>query len=255
MDPTLWKKPRQVSVESGRLVADLTGAISYPLEEAVKKGRALRLLVDVRNDDDARVFTETWGFMYPRFENGRADTFPLALFYSERRYLIDLSDLNTALRSGNSERIEEALRISAASRDAVSPDFGIDNAFAADLTDAERQLVARGYPAMDVFLKRWTGQLMTPTAYAGRLLAEALHQPRRLQYVRKNRESRLHEVIDPRTLIQALRWTIRSQYRVQHHIICESCGGDGMVRRANARYCSDRCAVRARAQRLRERRD
>jgi hypothetical protein len=254
MDPALWTKPRQVSVESGRLVADLTGAISYPLEDAVKKGRALRLLVDVRNDDDARVFTATWGFMYPRFENGRADTFPLALFYRERRYLIDLSDLSTALRSGDAERIEEALRICVASREAVTPEFGIDNALAADLTDAERQLVAKGYPAMDVFLKRWTGQLMTLTAYAGRLLAEALHQPRRLHYVRKNRESRLHEAIDPRTLGQALRWTIRSQYRVLHHIICQSCGGDGMVRRADGRYCSDTCAGRARAQRRRERR-
>jgi hypothetical protein len=253
MDPALWTKPRQVAIEDGRLVADLAGGTPYPLTKAVEKGRALRAFVRVRNDDDARVFTETWGLLYLRFENGRGDTFPLDCFYAERRYLIDLTDVSAALRSGDTAKIAEALRVCAASKRALTSDWWSDP-YEADLNEEEKHIVAQGYPSMDVLLARYTGQLMTPMAYAGRLLAEELHQPRRLEFARENRESRLHEVLDLRALNQALRWTLRTQYRVLHHIICEGCGNDAVVRRADGRYCQEGCGGRVRAQRRRDRR-
>ncbi len=246
---TSWHRPGQVVIDADRLVADYEGGSAFPLATAVKKGRALCAFVSARTDEGARAFTESWGFLY--WESGQSTTFPLNRFHLQRKRLLTLIDLIDALRQGNEPNIALALRACGSARRRLDAAQGTDP-WAADLTEEEKRLVAEGRKPIDVFIGRHLGKQVSTREYAGQLLAEELHQKSQPRFVRENRQSRLEEIRQPRDLLQAIQWSLRSDFPIFHHIVCESCGEDAVVRRSDAVYCSETCGGRARARRFRE---
>ena len=95
-DRFVWGKPTRVVIDGDYLSADF-GSKTYPLEDAIDKARALRALVQVDTDEDARDFTAAWGFLPIDFENGPLQ-FPLKTFHLLRTRVLALSRLASACR-------------------------------------------------------------------------------------------------------------------------------------------------------------
>ena len=81
-----WAKPTRVAIDGDYLSADF-GAETYPLEGAIDKARALRDLVRIDTKEDARQFTEDWGFLLRGWGNEQTARFPLQLFFFVRARL------------------------------------------------------------------------------------------------------------------------------------------------------------------------
>ena len=141
MEALLWMKPRRVVTVSGQLLADFAGASAHPLSDATKRERALRAFVKVRSDEDACAFTEAWGLLYVRVENGQRNAFPIDRFYLERQYLLCL--MGAGLRAGDARRITEALRACGDGKKKLAATLEPDT-WQESLTDKEQVLVTEG---------------------------------------------------------------------------------------------------------------
>ncbi len=227
-DPTdVWRKPRHVTLDSGYLVADVQQESRYPILEAAHDGRALRGLIDARTEDEVCQFTMNWGFLHVWFGAGRRDRFPLALFRLHRQYFLALARLYQR-----------------------QPNRVLDGG----LTESEQALADQGVPTTEPLLARGESNRTVPLPeYAARTLASELNGLQRLRPVRNGRQWAFEEIPIVYSLEQILRWSVRSRYQVLHHYLCESCGGESINWRADARFCSPECGTRARVQRFRQR--
>ena len=97
-DRFVWGKPTRVVIDGDYLSADF-GSETYPLQDAIDRARALRALVRVDTEEDARQFTENWGFLLRGWGNEQTARFPLQLFSFVRARLDALSRLASACRS------------------------------------------------------------------------------------------------------------------------------------------------------------
>ncbi len=61
-EPATWGKPARVEIAENYLVAEF-GTVTYPLNDAIEKARALRALMRDETDEEARRFTAAWGLL------------------------------------------------------------------------------------------------------------------------------------------------------------------------------------------------
>ncbi len=258
-DPTdVWRKPRHVTLDSGYLVADVQQESRYPILEAAHDGRALRGLIDARTEDEVCQFTMNWGFLHVWFGAGRRDRFPLALFRLHRQYFLALARLSSAVRSRAQDREIKAallaLKTTQAEREAYVYQRQPNRVLDGGLTESEQALADQGVPTTEPLLARGESNRTVPLPeYAARTLASELNGLQRLRPVRNGRQWAFEEIPIVYSLEQILRWSVRSRYQVLHHYLCESCGGESINWRADARFCSPECGTRARVQRFRQR--
>ena len=234
-------------------MTDLSTATPYALKEAVKGGRALRQFLAARDDVRALYFTQQWGVLDWFGRWGMIREYPIERFQAQRQHLAKLFDLGVAIKGGNRTNILGALRLLGKNRRTSS--IGLcSNVWSEDFSPEERDLVEAGFYPFDVFQARYTKSAPSGVDYASAMFSAELTQAPRLELVRRNRRTSLHEVRHLRDLGEALRLSLRLGYESLHHIICAGCGEDALMRRSDARYCEDdRCSGRARVRRYRER--
>jgi hypothetical protein len=258
----LWRKPSQVTLDGDYLVANFSAGQTYPILDAVHKGRALQGLVNARTDDDVCTFTKSWGFLHVRLEGGRTDRFPLALFHLHRQYFLALTRLSTALRfktgkdSQGGAKIGAALlalKTSRAQRDAYVFRRQREEAMDTWLTEPEQVLADEGVPASELVQARSENRRIGLTEFAARTLASQLSVETHLRPVRKGGRWAFEERPIVRSLEQVLRWTVPSRYRVLHHFFCDACGREAISGRSDARFCTPECGTRDRVARFRQR--
>jgi hypothetical protein len=249
-EPIFWRRPSRVTLQGEYLVAG-GSETKYPLLSAAHEGYALRAFVDAATTDEVCQFTKNWGFLHARLEEGRWDRFPLKLFHFHRKHLLTLARLSSAVRSEVPGRKElaEALRALKASQEDLEsfvyrrqPSRSLDKS----LRESERALSDER-------------RRVSLAEYAARALASELSGQQTLRPVKRSTRKGRHfwafeEVPMAYSLEQVLRWTLRSQYRVLHYFLCESCGKGSMARRTDTRFCSPECGTRVRVQRLRKKR-
>lgn len=278
----VWRKPRRVALSDGVLLADFGKCATYPLLDAARDGRALQALSEAETEAEACRFTQNWGFLHHRFESGRWDRFPLALFRLHRRYFLALARLCEAVRSrpfdtGESRAALRALKASRAEREAyIYPttdarrnavrdalqSIGVADGGASEnsLTTAERALADQGVPIPVLVMARGERRsTVSLTEYAARTVAlelsagllshwrPVLHKGSGRQYGGWDFE----DIPIVNSLQDVLMWTVRLRYRVLHHFFCESCGRESTSWRSDKRFCSAECGTRARVQRFR----
>jgi hypothetical protein len=213
MTPILWKKPRNVTVDAGFLVADFRHAQAYALLPAVADGRALQAFTTTATDSQACEFTATWGFLHHRGEQGRWDRYPLALFHAMRQRVLAISQLMTMLHSKRGlGGMREALADLRDARAAVDRASGFAQPVnRITLTEREQSFVDVGIPALVVL---------------------PFHAR-------------------PDVTLPDLRWTLRAGFGRWHYRRCQGCGIEWIAGRSNARFCSEKCGTRVRVRRFR----
>ena len=251
MDSTVWRKPNRVVVQDGYLIADFAAGRTYPLLDSVKKSRALRLFSEASTDDRAEAFTTAWGFLHFRFENGRADRYPLELFQAKRQQLLALTRLMNVLCAR--QRVERALAdLKEASAMVQRATPGIPTGDRLPLTSEERRWVEAGVPPFVVVEFRGRTRVTLVDA-AARTLAAALDMPHRFSIEKAQRQwsTTVTPLVD--SLETALRWTLRAGFGGLHHRVCESCGTAWIAGRPDTRFCTETCGSRERVRRHRRR--
>jgi hypothetical protein len=252
-----WQKPRNVRVVDGVLVLDGPDAMTYPLLEAAHDARALRALLDAQSEDELCQFTKNCGLLYPRLENGRTDLFPLDVLRLHRQALVGLSLLAEGLRTGDISGIGRALRQLKTSDEAMHRRVyrtEPNEPLVGDMTDEEARLREIGISAGRLLTARHARRHVTLEKHAADILAGALDVPQRLRASKHRGQWQLEEVLSAYTLEQVIRWSLRTRFRVVHHLLCESCGREAISFRSDRRFCSTECSSRFRVQRHRRNR-
>ena len=269
---TVWRKSRHVTLDGGYLVADVQQESLYPILEAAHDGRALQALSDAHTDDAVCEFTKNWGFLHARFEGGRRDRFPLALFRAHQQFFLALARLCEAVRTRPYDREEItaallALKTSRAERDAyLSANLSAltgERRLKESLTNAEQALADQGVPIFVLLGAGGEGSGTIDLAeYAARTVASELSAG--LQYclrpmwraTGKGRQDgywTFEDIPIVFSLEQVLQWTFRSRYHVLHHYFCTGCGHEAISGRADVRFCSEACGTRVRVAQWRAR--
>jgi|SRR5262245_38590430 len=247
-----WRKPNRVVVEGEYLIANFAAARRYPLRDAVDGGRALKQFGEAADDDRAQAFTEAWGFLHNRYEDGRADRYPLRLFHAKRQHLLALTQLMNALRTGR--HLEDAVAALKEARATVHHATwgGPPRDDRLPLRPELRALVEAGIAPLvaAAFVERT--RVTLPEA-AAQDLASELNIQHQFSIVRNGRGRWITEdtpVVD--CLDMALRWTLRAGFGRWHYRICESCGTPWIAGRSDSRFCTERCGTRLRVRRFRQ---
>ena len=264
IEPMMWAKPRHVRVEDTFLVGDFERAPTYPLLVAAQEGRALKAFIEARSNEEACQFTEDWGLLYQWDEGGRTDRLPLDLFRLHQVYLTAIIKLGDAIQRHAEWDVGNALTNLG---DASSRLFSRKHQRQLSLTLAStgvswppsRGTSARvpttthelGAPHKNVYL---TGvkQRVGTVSHAAEVLASFLSVPMRLRAVKANRKWSFEDVPVVEDLETALLCAYRARYRTVRHFLCHACGKASIARRADQRFCDDKCSCRVRVQRFRE---
>ena len=277
---TMWEKPAHVEIEGGYLVAEF-GSRTYPVDDAIKRARALQRLTRIETEEDARQFTADWGFFCRGWGNEKKAVFPVQLFFLVRNRLVALARLASACHEGRRSDVIEAKSevgraveqlhdyyfyvcrtgpfyiIAAdgpATPDPVSPEH----------VEHRRQLLrpdlftepASGDYWMTELARIWSADLVADSdmsrlprpagAAPWETLAAELSVHTELQAVKHGREWRLEERPPAFNLEVAIVWSIRSMQGVLHYRSCKSCQEPILASRRDKRYCHPDCGSRER---------